>query len=392
MNDELLGRYSESLLTVFGIPPLVLERGEGCYVWDVDGRRYLDLVGGIAVNALGHAHPVLVRAVADQAALMLHTSNLFTTPGQVQAAEQLLDVAGVPDGSRVFFCSSGSEAVEAAVKLSRRTGRGEIIAAEGGFHGRTVGAVSLTHKPAYREPFEPLLPDVRHVPYGDVDALESAVTERTAAVVLEPIQGEAGAVVPPEGYLREARRITQERGALLVVDEIQTGVGRTGDWFAFQYEQVVPDAFVVAKALGGGVPIGALVTVGPEVSGLLTQGQHGSTFGGNPLAAAAALAVLRTMREDGLLQASADRGQQLADGIEALNHPLVHQVRGRGLLRGVVLREPVAQDVVRLGRERGLLLNAVSPTVLRFAPPLVITAAQVDHAVATLDTLLKEAS
>ncbi len=299
-STDLLGRYEHALLGVFGRPALVLDHGSGPWVWDVDGRRYLDLLGGIAVNALGHGHPALVAAVSKQVGELVHVSNFFTSRAQVELGERLLAVAGAPEGSRVFLANSGTEAVEAAIKLARRTGRTEIIAAEDAFHGRSTGALALTHKPAYREPFEPLLPGVRHVPFGDAVALEAAVTEATAAVVLEPIQGEAGVVVPDRDYLRAAREVTERHGALLVVDEVQTGVGRTGEWFGFQSAGIVPDAITVAKGLGGGVPIGALVTFGANASGLLGPGNHGSTFGGNPLACAAALAVLDAIEREGL--------------------------------------------------------------------------------------------
>jgi acetylornithine aminotransferase len=391
-NDELLARYEASLLGVFGRPPLVLSHGDGCYVWDVDGRRYLDLVGGIAVNALGHGHPALVSAVSKQAGEAIHVSNLFTSPAQIALAERLLGIAGAPEGSRVFFANSGAEAVEAAVKLSRRTGRTGIVAAEGAFHGRTTGALALTHKPAYREPFAPLMPGVSHVPYGDEEALRAAVGADTGAVVLEPVQGEAGVLDGGAAYLRLAREVTSAAGALLVLDEIQTGVGRTGTWFAFQQAGIVPDAITVAKGLGGGVPIGALVTFGPDVSGLLTAGQHGSTFGGNPLAAAAGLAVIDTIEAEGLLEHAARAGEHLAEAVTALHHPLVAGVRGRGLLRAITLAEPVAAQVAAAARGAGFIVNPVAPDALRLAPPLVVTLDQLDAFVAALPRLLDVAT
>ncbi len=389
--DALLDRYEHALAGVFGRPALVLSHGRGAHVWDVDGNRYLDLVGGIAVNALGHGHPALVAAVTAQVAAAVHVSNLVTTEAQIVLAERLLEVAGAPDGSRVFLCNSGAEAVEAAVKLARRTGRPGLVAAEGAFHGRTTGALALTHKPAYREPFEPLIPGVTHVPYGDVEALRAAVTEDTGAVFLEPVQGEAGVLTPPEGYLEAAHEITREAGALLVLDEIQTGVGRTGAWFAFQHTGVVPDAFTVAKGLGGGVPVGALVTVGDDVSRLLTAGQHGSTFGGNPLASAAGLAVLDAIASEGLLWHAREVGAHLARRVEGLGHPLVAGVRGIGLLRAVVLTEPVAGRVAELARAAGFLVNPVAPDALRLAPPLVVTTADLDAFVDALPALLDAA-
>jgi acetylornithine aminotransferase len=391
-NDELLERYQRSVMGVFGLPPLVLSHGSGCHVWDVDGNRYLDLVGGIAVNALGHGHPALVSAISKQAGEAIHVSNLFTSQGQITLAERLLTLAGAPEGSAVFFANSGAEAIEAAIKLSRRTGRSGIVAAEGAFHGRTTGALALTHKLAYREPFEPLIPGVTHVPFGDEDALRAAVTADTAAVVLEPVQGEAGVLSPGTAYLRLARELTHAHGALLVLDEIQTGIGRTGTWFAFQQAGIVPDAITLAKGLGGGVPIGALVAFGPEVAGLLTAGQHGSTFGGNPLAAAAGLAVLETIEAEGLLAHAARAGQHLVDSVTALHHPLVAEVRGAGLLRAIVLTEPVAAQVAALAREAGFIVNPVAPDALRLAPPLVVTTEELDSFVDALPALLDAAT
>ncbi len=391
-NDALLERYRASVMGVFGLPPLVLDHGHGCYVWDVDGNRYLDLVGGIAVNALGHGHPALVSALSKQAGEAIHISNLFTSEGQIRLAERLLEVAGAPQGSSVFFANSGTEAVEAAVKLSRRTGRTGIVAAEGAFHGRTTGALALTHKPAYREPFEPLIPGVVHVPYGDEEALRAAVTDDTAAVVLEPLQGEAGVVPAPPAYLRAAREVTRAHGALLVLDEIQTGMGRTGTWFAFQQAGIVPDAVTLAKGLGGGVPVGALIAFGPQVSGLLTAGQHGTTFGGNPLAAAAGLAVVETIEAEGLLEHVREAGEHLAAAVAALGHPLVREVRGAGLLRAVALTEPVAARVAELARDAGFIVNPVAPDAIRLAPPLVVSLEELDSFVAALPGILEAAS
>ncbi len=391
LNDQLLDRYAASVLGVFGRPPLVLSHGQGCWVWDVEGNRYLDLVGGIAVNALGHGHPALVAAISKQAGEAIHVSNLFTSEGQIALAERLIEVSGAPQGSAVFFANSGAEAIEAAIKLSRRTGRSGIVAAEGAFHGRTTGALALTHKLAYREPFEPLIPGVTHVPFGDEDALRAAVTADTAAVVLEPVQGEAGVLSPGTAYLRLARELTRLHGALLVLDEIQTGIGRTGTWFAFQQAGVVPDAITLAKGLGGGVPIGALVAFGPEVAGLLTAGQHGSTFGGNPLAAAAGLAVLGAIEDEGLLDHAARAGQHLVDSVTALGHPLVAEVRGAGLLRAIVLTQPVAATLAALARDAGFIVNPVAPDALRLAPPLVVTTEELDSFVQALPALLDAA-
>jgi acetylornithine/N-succinyldiaminopimelate aminotransferase len=387
-NEELLDRYQNAVMGVFGLPPLVLSHGDGCYVWDVDGRRYLDLVGGIAVNALGHGHPALVSAISKQAGEAIHISNLFTSPAQIALAERLLEIAEAPEGSRVFFANSGAEAVEAAIKLSRRTGRSGLVAAEGAFHGRTTGALALTHKAAYREPFEPLIPGVTHVPYGDEDALRAAVGPGTAAVVLEPLQGEAGVLSAGAAYLRLARELTTEHGALLILDEIQTGMGRTGTWFAYQQAGVVPDAITIAKGLGGGVPIGALVAFGPQVAGLLTAGQHGSTFGGNPLAASAGLAVIATIEEQGLLAHATAAGQHLADALLALGDSRITGVRGAGLLRAIALSQPVAAEVAALAREAGFIVNPVAPDALRLAPPLVVTTDELDTFVEALPALL----
>ncbi len=390
--QELLERYRTSHIGVFGVPGLVLSHGEGAHVHDVDGNRYLDLLGGIAVNALGHGHPELVAAISRQASAAVHVSNFFTTPAQIEAAEAVLRVAAAPEGSGVFFCNSGSEAVESAIKLSRRTGRSGIVAVGGAFHGRTTGAVSLTHKEAYRAPFEPLLPGVSHVAPGDVDALRAAVGPDTAMVLLEPIQGEAGVVPTPPGYLAAAREITREAGALLVLDEIQTGIGRTGAWFAHQLEGVVPDAMTIAKGLGGGVPIGGLVTFGPEVTGLLTAGQHGSTFGGNPLACSAALAVLSTIESEGLLEHAVTAGEYLVDRVGRLGHPLVAGVRGAGLLRAISLTRPIAPAATAVARRHGFIVNPVAPDALRLAPPLIITTDQLATFVDALPAILDEAA
>ncbi len=369
---EWLGRYAGSLLPVFGVPQTVLSHGQGCYVVDVDGKRYLDLLGGIAVNTLGHGHPALVEAVTKQASALLHVSNFFTSEPQIELAETILRLAQAPVGSAVFFANSGTEAIEAAIKLTRRTGRSRIIAAQGSFHGRSTGALALTWKPAYREPFEPLIPDVVHVPYDDEEALQAAVTDAAdnlAAVILEPIQGEGGVIPASTAYLRLARELTTAAGALLVFDEIQSGIGRTGDWFAFQDAGIVPDAFTLAKGLAGGVPIGA--------------------FGGNPLACAAGLATLRTVESDGLLAHAREMGEHLASAVLALNHPLIEQVRGRGLLRAIVLRKEASATVAARALEAGFLVNAVAPQAIRLAPPLVIEAHELDTFVAALPGLLE---
>ena len=390
-STALLDRYAHAVLGVFGRPALVLDRGEGCWVWDVDGKRYLDLLGGIAVNALGHNHPAVVSAVSKQAGEALHVSNFFTTRAQIELAERLLRLAQAPEGSAVFFTNSGTESIEAAIKLARRTGRPGLVALEGSFHGRSTGALALTHKAAYREPFAPLLPGGAFVPPGDIDALRAAVDESTGAVVLEPIQGEAGVRPLDTAYLEAAREITRAAGALLVVDEIQTGIGRTGRWFDHQRADIVPDAMTLAKGLGGGVPIGALVTFGPENSGRLGPGQHGTTFGGNPLAAATALAVLETIETDGLLATAEAVGEHFAGRVLALGHPLVDHVRGSGLLRAIALTAPVSAIVADSARDAGFIVNPVAPDAIRIAPPLNLTIAEIDLFVDALPGLLDAA-
>ncbi|MFO6454425.1 MULTISPECIES: acetylornithine transaminase [unclassified Aeromicrobium] len=382
---EWTERYRGAVMNTFGDPQRVLVRGEGSHVWDADGNRYLDLLGGIAVNALGHGHPAILEAVTQQLQTLGHISNFFASAPQIELAEKLLELLG-SDG-RVFFANSGTEANEAAFKATRRTGRTTIVAAEGSFHGRSMGALALTSKAAYREPFEPLPGDVRWVPYGDAEALSAAVDETVAAVILEPIQGEAGVVVPPEDYLAAARRITTDHGALLWLDEVQTGIGRTGDWFGHTPSGVTADLVTFAKGLGGGIPIGACVALG-EAATLLGPGNHGTTFGGNPVATAAGLAVISTIESQGLLAATQARGDQLADGLT--RHARVEGVTGRGLLRGVVLSEPRAADVQKAALDAGLILNAPTPDRLRLAPPLVLTEDEAAHAVSTLGAILDE--
>lgn len=369
----------------YGTPPMALVSGAGAVVVDDAGREYLDLVGGIAVNALGHAHPAVVAAVSKQVATLGHVSNLYVAEPPVALAELLLALAG--RSGRVFFANSGAEANEAAFKLSRRTGRSHVVATNGGFHGRTMGALALTGQPAKADPFRPLPGEVTHVEYGDVAALDAAVTDATAMVILEPIQGENGVVVPPAGYLAAARRITARHGALLVMDEVQTGIGRTGHWFAHQAEGVEPDVITLAKGLGGGLPIGATLAFG-RAADLLTPGSHGTTFGGNPVSCAAALAVVATIANEGLLDNVKRVGERLRRGVEALGHPLIAGVRGTGLLLGVALTAPVASVLAEALREAGFLVNPVQPGVVRLAPPLILTAAQVDAFLAALPAAL----
>ncbi len=370
-------RYGDALMNTFGPPKLVLTHGKGAHVWDEDGREYVDLLAGIAVNALGHAHPALVKAVAEQFGTLGHISNFFASRPQIELAERLGELfwSGVdadPVETRVFFTNSGTEANEAAFKLSRRTGRTHLVATWGAFHGRTMGSLALTAKEAYRAPFEPLPGNVTFVPYGDAVALAAAVTDETAAIVLEPIQGEAGVVVPPEGYLTAARAIADEHGALLWLDEVQTGMGRVGRWFA--NTEVVPDVITLAKGLAGGFPIGACIGIG-RAAELLQPGNHGSTFAGNPPACAAALAVIDTIVSEGLLEHVTVLGQKLRDGLSA--DPRVGEVTGEGFLIGVVTSVDTAA-IAAAALRQGFILNNATPERVRLAPPLVLTEADVD--------------
>jgi acetylornithine aminotransferase len=390
---ELTARWDAAMMPNYGTPQIALARGEGCRVWDVDGREYLDLIAGIAVSCLGHAHPALVGAVSRQVGTLAHTSNLAIHEPGVQLAERLLGLLG-RDG-RVFLCNDGATANEAAYKLARRHGRAadpgggrlEIVAAEGSFHGRSLGALSITGTAAKRTPFEPLPGPVRFVPYGDAAALTAAVSDRTAAVFLEPTLGEGGVVPPPAGYLRAARAACDAAGALLVVDEVQSGIGRTGSWFAVQQAEVVPDVLTLAKGLGGGLPIGACIGLG-AAGQLFAKGDHGSTFGGNPVCCAAALAVLDTIDRDGLLEHATAVGAQLARALAQLDHPLCRGVRGAGLWLAVVLTEPVAAAVEAAARGAGFLINAVQPDAVRLAPPLVLSPSEADTFVAALPGIL----
>ncbi|WP_345646131.1 acetylornithine transaminase [Streptomyces tremellae] len=373
----------------YGTPQLSLVRGSGATVWDADGTAYTDFVGGIAVNALGHAHPAVVEAVSRQIGSLGHVSNLYVAEPAVALAERLVQLAGRP--GRVFFCNSGAEANEAAFKIGRLTGRRHMVATAGGFHGRTMGALALTGQEGKRAPFAPLPGEVTHVPFGDTEALRAAVTEETAFVIVEPIQGELGVVVPPRGYLEAAREITRATGTLLVLDEVQTGVGRTGHWFHYQGHQgVEPDVVTLAKGLGGGLPLGAALAFGPAAD-LLKPGQHGTTFGGNPVACAAGLAVLDTLAAEGALDEVKRLGEKLREGIEGLGHPLVSHVRGAGLLLGIVLTEQLAAAVQRAAQDAGFLVNAPAPDVVRLMPPLIVGDGEVDGFLRALPGVLDAA-
>ncbi|MFI6599797.1 acetylornithine transaminase [Nonomuraea sp. NPDC050536] len=384
----LFDRFEKAFMPNYGVPPVALARGEGTRVWDVDGKEYLDFIGGIAVSSLGHAHPALVEAVSKQVATIAHTSNLFLHEPEVLLAERLLALLNAP--GRIFFANSGTEANEAAYKLAlkygRQDGRSYFVAAENGFHGRTIGALSLTGKKSIRDQFGPFPIEVRFVPYGDAAALKEAVTGDCIAVFLEPTQGEAGVVPPPDGYLEAAREVCDSTGALLVADEIQSAIGRTGHWFAHQAEGVTPDILTLAKGLGGGLPIGACIGFG-DTGKLFDKGDHGSTFGGNPVSCAAALAVLDNLDLDHVKKVAV----QLRSGLEAIQHPLLKGVRGRGLWLATVLNEPVAPKVQQAAAEAGFLVNALQPDAVRLAPPLVVTEAEIQQFVDAFPGVLSHA-
>jgi len=383
--EELSARWSAVMMGNYKTPPVALARGAGTTVWDVDGREYTDLLGGIATTILGHAHPKVVEAITRQAGTLGHVSNLAMHEPGVLLAERLIELAGRP--GRVFLANSGTEANEAAFKISRLTGRPEVVTALGSFHGRTMGALALTGQPGKAAAFAPLPGGVRHVPYGDVDALE--LTDATAMLLLEPMLGEGGVLPAPPGYLSGAATAARDAGALFALDEVQTGMGRTGHWFASQAEGLAPDVITLAKALGGGLPLGATLAFG-DAADLMTAGSHGSTFGGNPIAAAAALAVLDTIRDEGLLERAKEIEHRFSTGIEALGHPGISAVRGRGALLGVVLTAPVAAELETRLRSAGFLTNGVAADVLRLAPPLVVTDAQIDAFIAALPAALDE--
>ncbi|MBF4463603.1 MULTISPECIES: acetylornithine transaminase [unclassified Rathayibacter] len=388
--DAARDRYSAAMMRTFAPPLAVLERGEGCRVWDVDGREYLDFLGGIAVNSLGHAHPVFVEAVTRQAGILAHVSNYFATSPQIELAETLRSLTGAGERGRVYFANSGAEANEAAFKLARLNsagGRHRILALQNGFHGRTMGSLALSGKAAMRAPFEPMPGGVEHIE-ARLEALAAALDDSVAAVIVEPIQGEAGVLPLPPGFLEGARELTREHGALLIVDEIQTGIGRTGHWFAYQATGIVPDAVTIAKGLGGGFPIGALVTFG-DASDLLQKGQHGSTFGGNPLATSVARAVIGEIERAELLRNARERGAQIVEAVAALGSPDIDGVRGSGLLLGIALARPVGVELAAAALREGLIVNAANERTLRLAPPLIVTSAEVEEFAARLGRALR---
>ncbi|HEX3706008.1 MAG TPA: acetylornithine transaminase [Mycobacteriales bacterium] len=390
-NASYQKRWDSVMMRNYGTPPVALVSGSGCIVTDADGRDYLDLIAGIAVSSLGHGHPAVVDAVSKQVATLAHTSNLFINPPALALSERLAGLMGVP-GVRVFLCNDGATANEAAIKTSLRArpGRRRFVAAEGSFHGRTLGALALTGKSSIREPFGPFGIDVVFVPYGDAAALAAAVDDATAAVFLEPTLGEAGVVTPPVGYLKAARAACDAAGALLVIDEVQGGVGRTGKWFAHQHEGIVPDIVTVAKGLGGGLPVGACIAVG-EAAEALQRGDHGSTFGGNPVSCAAALAVIDVIDSDGLLDHVEQLGQEWMAGIAACVDGTLTGVRGRGLWVGL---EAVgaAPAIEAAAREHGFLVNATGPDAVRLAPPLILTTAEASSFTNALPAILEAAA
>lgn len=405
-----ISHYSQVHLNVFGTPLRVLDHGEGCYVWDVDGKKYLDFLAGIAVNSIGYAHPAWVKAVSEQAASIAHSSNYFATEPQITLADKLIHLADAPDGSKVYFCNSGAEANEAALKLAKLHGRtlhgavpdiggkpARIIALTNGFHGRTMGALSATWKPAIRTPFEPLVPEIEFAQAGDIDSLRAAFARTgkgsygkgpVAAVIMELIQGEAGVLPFEPEYVQAVRQLCTENNAFMMIDEVQTGIGRTGSWFAFQRKDltggVVPDAVTFAKGVAGGFPMGGLIVFGEKNASLFTPGSHGSTFAGNPLAASASLATLKVMEDENLINNAEERGQQLREALSNTGNSLFAQVRGRGLLNAVTLTRPCAHAIVDWALEQGLIVNAVRPNAIRLAPPLIVSAGQIAEAVSIL--------
>ena len=379
-NSDWQDSWNSALMPTYGTPQLELVRGEGSYVFDAEGNPYLDLLSGIAVNALGHGHPAVVQAVSDQIATLGHVSNIFAHPQVITLAQRLRGLIGEDIDAQVFFSNSGAEANEAAFKIARATGRKKILAAERGFHGRTMGALALTGQPDKQEAFKPLPAGVEYYPYGDIEALRALADEDTAAIFLESIQGETGVIPAPDGFLSAVRQLCDELGILMVVDEVQAGIGRTGQWFGFQAEEVLPDVITLAKGLGGGLPIGA--TIAMPAAQLLEKGSHGTTFGGNPVACAAANAVLDTIEKEHLLDNVSEQGAFFAE--ELAQHPAVDHVRGRGLMLGVVLKQPLSKDPV----DYGLIVNRPAPDVLRLVPPLNITREEAQVGVEKLKTML----
>lgn len=386
-NKKILKRWSTSVQNNYGTPTIALVKGNGIVVTDADGKKYLDFLGGIATNILGHAHPSIVKAVTKQVSTLSHVSNFYAHPVAVELAEKLTSFTG-DKGAKVFFCQSGAEANEAAFKLSRRTGKIKVVAAQGAFHGRTMGALSLTGQPSKREPFLPLVKGVKHVPFGDIDAMRKAVSRKTAMVIIEPIMGEAGVVVPPSDYLLQLRQLCDEKGALLVIDAVQTGMGRTGDWFGYEYSGITPDVITLAKGLGGGLPLGAMIALG-KASELFQPGDHGSTFGGNPVTTAAGLAAINFIESKRILKKVELQGNNLMQEIAMI--PGVKEVRGAGLLIGIELQSIKASDVATAMREAGVLVNAANETTIRIAPALIVTDLQINKFISIFKKVMSDA-
>lgn len=385
-NQDYLDRWTSSIQNNYGTPSITLVKGKGLVVEDAEGKKYLDFLGGIATNVLGHAHPAVVRAVTHQINTLGHVSNFYAHPHVVELAEKLKSFTGDAD-AKVFFAQSGAEANEAALKLSRRTGRSRIVAAQGAFHGRTMGALSLTGQPSKREPFLPLLKGVKHVPYGDIESMRRAVNKKTAMVIIEPIMGEAGVIVPPAGYLQGVREICDATGALMVMDCVQTGMGRTGDWFGYEYSGITPDVITLAKGLGGGLPLGAMIALGASAY-LFQAGDHGSTFGGNPVTTAAALAVIKVIEKDSLMVAAVLHGNHLLQEIALISG--VKEVRGAGLLIGIEFDSDIAQQVSTKMLDAGVLVNATTANTLRIAPALNVSTAQITKFISILGKVLSD--
>ena len=385
-NKTMINRWKSSVQNNYGTPSIALVKGKGLVVTDADGKQYLDFLGGIATNILGHAHPAIVKAVTKQVSTLSHVSNFYVHPHAVELAEKLAAMTG-DKSAKVFFCQSGAEANEAALKLSRRTGKVRIVAAQGAFHGRTMGALSLTGQPAKREPFLPLVKGVKHVPFGDIEAMRKAVTKKTAMVIIEPIMGEAGVIVPPADYLRELRALCDAKGALLVIDAVQTGMGRTGDWFGYEYSGITPDVITLAKGLGGGLPLGAMIALG-KAADLFQPGDHGSTFGGNPVTTAAGLAAIKFIETQKILKKVEKQGVYLMQELAVI--PGVAEVRGAGLLLGIELENLKAADIAKALQNEGVLVNAANPTTIRLAPALIVTDAQLKKFVSIFKKVMSD--
>ena len=373
-NAQVSTAWKKAIQDNYGVPSISLVKGKGSEVFDVEGKKYLDLLGGIATNVLGHAHPAIVKAVTRQVGTLGHVSNFYAHPNVVELAQKLASMTG-DKSARVFFAQSGAEANEAAMKLSRRTGKHRIVAAQGAFHGRTMGALSMTGQPSKREPFLPLVKGVKHVPYGDIKAMRRAITSKTAMVILEPIMGEAGVIVPPEDYLAQVRELCTQKGALLVIDAVQTGMGRTGDWFGYEYSGITPDVITLAKGLGGGLPLGAMIALG-DAAQLFVAGDHGSTFGGNPITTAAALAVIKVIEKDKIMIKVRKDQEFIMQKIALIEG--VSEVRGAGLLLGIQLDKPIASKITLQMREEGILVNAANDSTIRIAPALNISRLQLN--------------